>query len=357
MKRFSKITIFIVLVFILTTIISFVFSIESISENKPLLETIMSGSLQPLDSLVDPGEVEWNRQARSVTIKKNNIEYSFRINSDNKIDLIKDNIVYGCFSDNEAGLIKQYDFSGKMTESIVICPDVFNKYFCVPTEIKSLLTSEEMPKYISESEFEMNHIHKISDQDLSPSALNKILFLEYAYGGLINNYVPKAEAELIRILDNAVKEHGIRVIPLHNKYDIEDAIDKINSLYPVLCRNSKELGINKELISSVIFREMMCYTLEDDWVGSTKGIAQISAKWVRENELLLTNTDKFSNIDDNELQKKIEDDKESVYFAGMALKARSKKHGYPLDNNSENIKKILEAYNGFEGYGVSLGTL
>lgn len=357
MVRFSKIVVFIVMVFVLTALFSFAFSKEIISENKPLVDPVTAIPLQPLDYLIGQGEIEWNMDARLATIKKNGIEYSFHINSDDRIELVKNNIIYGCFTDNEACLVKQYDSSGQMSESILIRSDVFNKYFCVPSEIKSLIPSEEIPKYISESEFESNRILKTSDQDLSPSAFKRISFLEYAYGSLVNNYVPKAQAELIRKLDNAVKEHGIRVIPFHNKYDMEYTIDKIDSLYPVLCTYSKELGIDKKLISSVIFREMMCYSLEDDWVGVTKGIAQVSTKWARENELYLTGIDKFSDLDDEELQNKIKDDKESVYFAGMALKARAKKYGYPLDGDGEIIKKIFEAYNGFEGYGVSLGKL
>lgn len=357
MKRFSKIVVFILMVFLLTTFISFVFPKEIISENNPLVAPATAIPLQPLDDLVGQGEIEWSMDARLVTIKKNDMEYSFRINSDDKIELVKNNIIYGCFSDNEACLTKQYDNSGQMSESILIRPDIFNKYFSVPSEIKPMISSEEIPKYISESEFEINRILKISDQGLSSSALKRIAFLEYAYGSLINNYVPKAQAELIRKLDNAVKEHGIRVIPFHNKYDMEYTIDKIDSLYPVLCTTSKELGMDKELISSVIFREMMCYSLEDDWIGVTKGIAQVSTKWARENELYLTGTDKFSNLDDEELLSKIKDDKESVYFAGMALKARAKKYGYPLEGDGEIVKKIFEAYNGFEGYGISLGKL
>ena len=357
MKRVIFTILVVIQAFVIANCFSDLYADEQIQHSYYLALPIAANGMVPLKTLASSDEYIWDNKTKSATVIKNDMEYTFHINSNGTIDLIKKGIMYGTFAEDEATGNIYNELNGNLHPDIYINPAVFNKYFNGKTNSTIRIEPLQGPKYASKVKYNNNPILRKEDSKLTASAFNRIQHLQYTYGNLTDNSVPFAEAELIRILDKSVKEHGIRVIPYHNKYSISDTVEKIISLYPVLVKQSNELGVKKELISSVVFREMMCYALEDDWIGKTKGIAHVSTKWVRENEKHINKTDKFSDLSDKELEKRILNDKESIYFAAMALKTRAKEFDMPMDNpSSEQITKLFESYNGFRGYGIDIGS-
>jgi hypothetical protein len=276
-----------------------------------------------LSKLASDGNIQYDFGARSAAVTKNGTKYTFRLNSDNRVDLIKDNIFYGTFKETESRAPQSPIDDKNAIKGILIRRSVFDKYFI----------------------------------NTSP-AYDRVTYIEHMYGNLLNNSVPKAEINLIKKLQCDINNHKIRIIPHHNKYDIHTTMDKITALYPILRQLRYNLGVSKEMISSVIFREMMCYSLEDDWFGETTGIAQIGVRAARKNEIVINKYDRFQDISDSNLKTLIEDDKESIYFASAALIKSAKTAGIPIaTSNRSAIAKIFEYYNGFEGYGLNMGLI
>ncbi len=137
---------------------------------------------------------------------------------------------------------------------------------------------------------------------------------------------------------------------LNYLYSFKQATILIDDLEPEIDRIATEEGINKELITAVLFREIMFLNfsdLFDGYIGKTIGLAQIGVQNVRNNELLVHPYDrKFEDKSDEEIIEKLKENKESVYFAAVQLKARAIREGVSIDTDDpEEIKKIFEGYN------------
>lgn len=184
------------------------------------------------------------------------------------------------------------------------------------------------------------------------------------YGNLNNNAVPKAEADLIRNLDQKVIADLWRNKKLDWFYirDINYAMKTITALESEIYKQSNVEGVPKSLIGSVLFREIMFLGLDDivdgmgleikgKKVGQTIGISQISARGVRDNELRVASKEsgrkqRFTDISDSEIEKMLLDLVASVYFAAMALKDRAYWEEIDIKSKRSNdIQKIFARYN------------
>ncbi|KNY26734.1 hypothetical protein [Pseudobacteroides cellulosolvens] len=142
-----------------------------------------------------------------------------------------------------------------------------------------------------------------------------------------------------------------------NTYSVEEAVDLIvNKLDNEL--DVSNCGVPKEMISSVLFREIICYDVFDKYGdgkwAKTLGISQISVDGARINDQILSKKEnrlpKYSNFTDEEMSVMLKDDLLNVQFAAEALKARAYlKNIYIRTHNQWEIEEILAEYNGYEG--------
>lgn len=142
-----------------------------------------------------------------------------------------------------------------------------------------------------------------------------------------------------------------------NTYSVEEAVDLIvNKLDNEL--DISNCGVPKEIISSVLFREIICYDVFDKYGdgkwAKTLGISQISVDGARINDQILSKKEnrlpKYSNFTDEEMSVMLKDDLLNVQFAAEALKARAYlKNIYIKTRNQSEIEEILAEYNGYEG--------
>jgi len=142
-----------------------------------------------------------------------------------------------------------------------------------------------------------------------------------------------------------------------NTYSVEEAVDLIvNKLDDEL--NNYNYGVPKEMISSVLFREIICYDVFDKYGdgrwAKTLGISQISVEGVRINDNIISKKEnkllKYSNFTDKEISAMLKDDFMNVQFAAEALKARAYlKNIYIKTDKQWEIEEILAEYNGYEG--------
>jgi hypothetical protein len=89
--------------------------------------------------------------------------------------------------------------------------------------------------------------------------------------------------------------------------------------------------VPKEMIASVLFREIICYDVFDKYGDGrwtkTLGISQISVEGARFNDQIISKKEnnilKYSNFTDKEMSEMLKDDLMNVQFAAEALKARA----------------------------------
>ncbi len=142
-----------------------------------------------------------------------------------------------------------------------------------------------------------------------------------------------------------------------NTYSVEEAVDLIvNKLDNEL--DISNCGVPKEMISSVLFREIICYDVFDKYGdgkwAKTMGISQISVDGARINDQILSKKEnrlpKYSNFTDEEMSVMLKDELLNVQFAAEALKARAYlKNIYIKTHTQWEIEEILAEYNGYEG--------
>jgi hypothetical protein len=225
------------------------FNIEEYYGNESLVyfDVLDSAPLRLLTS--QNGYVIWDKDSHKATVSCNDITYAFRVNSDRTISLIKDGFDYGKFKRADAELVR-YELKGKYLDNIFIKKDLFNKYF----EISD--THEETVN---------QNIAKTEDIEMSQLAREYIERLDYLYGNLDGNYVPKAQADLLRSLDKISKDKGLGG-GITNTYSIKDAMRIIlDEQITEVWRQSLLQNVPKEMIASVLFREIMCYDVFDKY--------------------------------------------------------------------------------------------
>ncbi|HEY9061264.1 MAG TPA: hypothetical protein VIO64_12290 [Pseudobacteroides sp.] len=142
-----------------------------------------------------------------------------------------------------------------------------------------------------------------------------------------------------------------------NTYSVEEAVDLLVSELDSELNNSN-CGVPKEMIASVLFREIICYDVFDKYGdgkwAKTLGISQISVNGARINDQIISKKEnippKFSNCTDEEVAAMLTDDLQNVEFAAEALKSRA--YLMDLDIQTKNqfeVEEILAEYNGYEG--------
>lgn len=318
------------------------FNIEEYYANESLVYFDIMGNA-PIRLLTSQdGYVVWDKDSSTATVSCNGIKYGFRVNSDRTVSLIKNGFVYGTFERKDAELVL-YELKGRQLCNIFINKDLFNKYF----EISDTGEKTDDPG-----------IEKAENSDLSSAAREYIEKLEYLYGNLNDNYVPNAQADLIRSLDRISKDKELGG-GITNTCTINDAMRIIiDEQIGEVWKQSKLQGVPKEMIASVIFREIMCYDVfdkyEDGGIGKTIGISQISPEGIRFNDRIISSREnkepKYRDSTDMQLKEMLKDDRQSVEFAAMALKARSYMKDVPVDpKDEEQIKDVFAEYNGYEG--------
>jgi hypothetical protein len=318
------------------------FNIEEYYGNESLVYFDILGNA-PLRLLTSQnGYVIWDKDSGTATVSCDDIRYVFRVNSDRTISLIKNGFDYGKFKRTDAELVR-YELKGKYLDNIFIKKDLFNKYF----EISD--THEEAVN---------QNIAKTEDSELSQLAREYIERLDYLYGDLDENYVPKAQADLLRSLDKISKDKGLGG-GITNTYSIKDAMRIIlDEQIAEVWRQSLLQGVPKEMIASVLFREIMCYDVFDKYqdgsMGKTVGISQISPEGIRINDSIISTKEnkrpKYRDLTDAQLNGLLKDDRQSVEFAALALKARSYMKDISVSpTDEEEIEKVFAEYNGYEG--------
>ena len=161
-----------------------------------------------------------------------------------------------------------------------------------------------------------------------------------------------------------------------------DALDVVFKYDERIAEVSKQLGIPKELIQTVLFKEIRMYDIKDV-VGdlavieyhtgvnttqlympnnipiqfndikkvrdSSTGLGQIFAKTAILAEQSINNSSLNYKNDKDILTiwNKLQNDSENIYYAGLVLKAEAKGLGVDLGNaSSSDLQKVLARYNG-----------
>lgn len=142
-----------------------------------------------------------------------------------------------------------------------------------------------------------------------------------------------------------------------NTYSVEEAVDLlVNKLDSEL--DNSNCGVPKEMITSVLFREIICYDVFDKYGdgkwAKTLGISQISVNGARINDQIISKKEntpsKYSNCTDEEMATMLTDDLQNVKFAAEALKSRAYLMGLDIQTKNQfEIEEILAEYNGYEG--------
>jgi hypothetical protein len=142
-----------------------------------------------------------------------------------------------------------------------------------------------------------------------------------------------------------------------NTYSVEEAVDLlVDKLDNELDVSSCE--VPKEMIASVLFREIICYDVFDKYGdgkwAKTLGISQISVDGARINDQIISKKEntspKYSDFTDNEMSEMLTDDFQNVQFAAEALKSRAYLMDINIKTNDQwEREEILAEYNGYEG--------
>lgn len=165
--------------------------------------------------------------------------------------------------------------------------------------------------------------------------------------------------ELLQELETIVNEHSKRpllgLFYTHNFNTAKYLLLEI--LGPEITKVSREEGVDKAMLTAVLFRETMVLGLDDILDGNdlamkkgkglTIGIAQISVEGVKANEVTVNKGEaKFQNTSDEDIIKMLKDSRQSVYFAAIQLKARAIREEISIDTQDpDEIKKIFAGYN------------
>ena len=116
---------------------------------------------------------------------------------------------------------------------------------------------------------------------------------------------------------------------------------------------SQKTKTPQAMIQAVLFREILCYGLEDkllDWRNSaSKGIAQIKIATARKAE---TYFDPTIERTDDEYEALLNDDASCVYYCALVLSYEAARKGYSVDSLSRaQVQEVFSAYNGASAYG------
>ncbi|MFZ5987775.1 MAG: hypothetical protein ACOYWZ_11700 [Bacillota bacterium] len=315
------------------------------------LEDLKTDCIPIIELVSDSGgNIEWDLENIIAKVSLEEVTYGFKINTDHTVDLLKEGVNYGKFDTEDARYVMEFQ-DGRLNAGLYINRSSFNRCF----------------DKLNKGTYTKNDFFRAGDERLSDLAKSIIVDIENQYGNLTGNVVPRAEAELVRTLDKAVKKHKIR--GPGNKYNIKTTLHTIMSLQKDIDYYSKTTGIPREMVSSILFREMMCIGIDDVFDGinsdkNTKGIGQLSVAGVRINENKIEELSqgrrpaKFKNIKDYQLNKMLLDPGDCVYFTSSQLKARAMEYaGFAyeeeIDIYDENsIKMILAEYNQADGKAI-----
>ncbi|HOV27459.1 MAG TPA: hypothetical protein PK566_14035 [Pseudobacteroides sp.] len=210
-------------------------------------------------------------------------------------------------------------------------------------------------------------VSESSRKELKEPEERTINILDNKHKGIIVNaslpkeamdFVHKLELkkELCEILYELSLSQGIGS-GITNTYSVEEAVELIvDKLDDEL--NKSYYDVPKEMIASVLFREIICYDVFDKYGDGrwtkTLGISQISVEGARFNDQIISKKEnkllKYSNFTDKEMSEMLKDDLMNVQFAAEALKARAYlKNIYIKTDKQWEIEEILAEYNGYEG--------
>jgi len=146
---------------------------------------------------------------------------------------------------------------------------------------------------------------------------------------------------------------------LYYIFDFERTINVLKELDLVIEKTSEAQKMPKELLTAVLFREMMFIGQEDllDGVpyigGKTIGICQIGIDIVRYNEQIVHGKESIvANKTDDEILTMLRNPKQGVYFCALQLRARAIQQ---TGNNKVDLNKLNEAqmHKILEGYNQS----
>ena len=154
-------------------------------------------------------------------------------------------------------------------------------------------------------------------------------------------------------------------------------MNKINNYDDVISKVSSEVGIPKELLQSILFREQIFYSLGDATdvdrvkIGHLTGLNKIKYKNIGgyfnsasigmgqifpdvagEAEAAVQQAQNIPpgqkvSYTDEQLFERLQDPNTNIYYVAMELARRAKEYGIDLKNASqEDIEKVLARYNG-----------
>ena len=169
-------------------------------------------------------------------------------------------------------------------------------------------------------------------------------------------------AELIRGLERLRMKHGLQRYPLGYKYNTVSALETLSEYAPTVRRTSKLLGISDNMIYSVLFREMMCFKI-DDYFDSAKatirgdaslGLGQIFIHTAQEAERFQFGYVLHSQTD---LKSMLMDNSTNIYYVGLVLIHAGNMVGIDITNgyNFGSIDKVFARYNGTNAKATQYG--
>ncbi len=134
-------------------------------------------------------------------------------------------------------------------------------------------------------------------------------------------------------------------------FNINEIVDLIANNEAYFVDSSKKTNVPIEMIKAIIFREMLCLSIDDVFFDNVKlngtvGIAQIGVQKVKANEIFL-NEDKKCSYSDKKIKSMLNSTEGSIYFAARQLQAKIKSEGFKIDAmQQKDIEKIFGGYNG-----------
>ncbi|WP_128083501.1 hypothetical protein [Paenibacillus sp. DMB5] len=160
-----------------------------------------------------------------------------------------------------------------------------------------------------------------------------------------------AEADLLRGLDKMFSNEFAPFKESFSVYDTTEAIEIIQIYDSYINLTSQSLGVSKEMIAAVLFREMRCFAPDDafdpyklSYLGQASiGLGQIFISTARRSETTVLG--KTSTKTDQQYYQLLMNNETNIFYIGII--------NMNLNPSSPN-QAVLTAYNGSSNYGSAV---
>ncbi|MEN8907656.1 MAG: hypothetical protein ABF289_17030 [Clostridiales bacterium] len=181
-------------------------------------------------------------------------------------------------------------------------------------------------------------------------------------------------------LESTSKTH-LEELNLNNSlFSTKEIVEIINKYASTIEKTGTELGLNYNLIKSIIFREQLLFNFDDYFADSlvenyykekdentedvnnktdsSTGLGQIFAKTaisaentINKSEMSIDNSDDIKDMWFN-----LQNDETNIYYIGLVLKEKVVNNNIDLSsNNPDSLMKLFEKYNGNGDEAVQYG--